>query len=120
LGVGGGVALVVLTRDSMRPNDHPRACLFARCVLFFWQEGEWVSGFFDKGSFTEYLSGWARTVIVGRARLGASPLAPTHRGARCVVLLSAHAACPVDAAAESMTVGGCATPACTQAEFRWA
>jgi biotin carboxylase/acetyl-CoA carboxylase carboxyltransferase component/biotin carboxyl carrier protein len=34
----------------------------------------WVSGFFDRGSWTEYLSGWARTVVVGRARLGGLPM----------------------------------------------
>ncbi|KAF9435540.1 acetyl-coenzyme-A carboxylase [Entomortierella beljakovae] len=32
------------------------------------------SGFFDAGSFTETLSGWARTVVVGRARLGGIPM----------------------------------------------
>lgn len=32
------------------------------------------TGFFDKGSFTETLSGWARTVVVGRARLGGIPM----------------------------------------------
>lgn len=32
------------------------------------------SGFFDKGSFFELLSGWARGVIVGRARLGGIPV----------------------------------------------
>eukprot|EP01138_Halocafeteria_seosinensis_P000421 gb/GECG01000434.1/.p1 GENE.gb/GECG01000434.1/~~gb/GECG01000434.1/.p1 ORF type:complete len:2813 (+),score=333.03 gb/GECG01000434.1/:1-8439(+) len=31
-------------------------------------------GFFDKNSFVESLSGWARTVIVGRARLGGIPM----------------------------------------------
>merc|ERR1712176_1077327 len=31
-------------------------------------------GFFDKGSFTETLSGWAKTVVVGRARLGGIPM----------------------------------------------
>ena len=36
--------------------------------------GEWQSGFFDKGSFTESLSGWAKTVVVGRARLGGIPM----------------------------------------------
>lgn len=35
---------------------------------------EWQSGFFDKGSFQETLSGWAQTVVVGRARLGGIPL----------------------------------------------
>ncbi|KAF9111924.1 acetyl-coenzyme-A carboxylase, partial [Mortierella sp. AM989] len=32
------------------------------------------TGFFDKGTFTETLSGWARTVVVGRARLGGVPM----------------------------------------------
>jgi acetyl-CoA carboxylase/biotin carboxylase 1 len=36
--------------------------------------GKWESGFFDKGSFTETLAGWAKTVIVGRARLGGIPM----------------------------------------------
>ncbi|CAH7671288.1 acetyl-CoA carboxylase [Phakopsora pachyrhizi] len=33
----------------------------------------YLSGFFDKGSFQETLSGWAQTVVVGRARLGGIP-----------------------------------------------
>lgn len=36
--------------------------------------GAWQSGFFDKGSFTETLAGWAQSVIVGRARLGGIPM----------------------------------------------
>lgn len=35
---------------------------------------EWTSGFFDKDSFQETLSGWAQTVVVGRARLGGIPI----------------------------------------------
>ncbi|KAG8788142.1 acetyl-coenzyme-A carboxylase [Serendipita sp. 397] len=35
---------------------------------------EWMSGFFDEGSFQETLSGWAQTVVVGRARLGGIPM----------------------------------------------
>lgn len=31
-------------------------------------------GLFDKGSFVETLGGWARTVVVGRARLGGIPM----------------------------------------------
>jgi acetyl-CoA carboxylase/biotin carboxylase 1 len=31
------------------------------------------SGFFDKGSFKEYLSGWGKSVVVGRGRLGGIP-----------------------------------------------
>lgn len=35
---------------------------------------EWLTGFFDKGSFQETLNGWAQTVVVGRARLGGIPM----------------------------------------------
>jgi len=34
----------------------------------------WQSGFFDRGSFTETLAGWAKSVVVGRARLGGIPM----------------------------------------------
>jgi len=33
-----------------------------------------LRGFFAAGSFIEYLSGWGRTVVVGRARLGGIPM----------------------------------------------
>ena len=36
--------------------------------------GAWDSGFFDRHSFVETLSGWAKTVVVGRARLGGIPM----------------------------------------------
>lgn len=36
--------------------------------------GKWMSGFFDKGSFVEYMAGWGRSVVVGRARLGGIPM----------------------------------------------
>ncbi|KAJ3133662.1 acetyl-coenzyme-A carboxylase [Physocladia obscura] len=35
---------------------------------------EFVSGFFDRDSFTETLAGWAQGVVVGRARLGGIPM----------------------------------------------
>jgi hypothetical protein len=57
-----------------------------RTPYLFLVQGEWLSGFFDKGSFTEYLSGWARTVIVGRARLGGIPV----RAARVALISSPH------------------------------
>lgn len=38
------------------------------------ESGEFEAGLFDKGSFQETLSGWARGVVVGRARLGGIPL----------------------------------------------
>merc|ERR1711871_357715 len=31
-------------------------------------------GFFDQGSFTEYLADWGKSVVVGRARLGGIPM----------------------------------------------
>ncbi|KAJ3042399.1 acetyl-coenzyme-A carboxylase [Rhizophlyctis rosea] len=38
------------------------------------EDGDWVSGFFDRDSFTETLSGWAKGVVVARARLGGIPV----------------------------------------------
>jgi acetyl-CoA carboxylase/biotin carboxylase 1 len=35
---------------------------------------QWINGFFDKDSFTEYLGGWAKGVVVARARLGGIPM----------------------------------------------
>jgi acetyl-CoA carboxylase/biotin carboxylase 1 len=35
--------------------------------------GKWISGFADRGSFRETLDGWAKSVVVGRARLGGIP-----------------------------------------------
>ncbi|ODV62628.1 acetyl-CoA carboxylase ACC1 [Ascoidea rubescens DSM 1968] len=37
------------------------------------EDGEYLSGLFDRDSFTETLSGWAKGVVVGRARLGGIP-----------------------------------------------
>ena len=34
----------------------------------------YLSGLFDRGSFVEALGGWARTVVIGRARLGGIPV----------------------------------------------
>ncbi|XP_059994950.1 acetyl-CoA carboxylase 1-like, partial [Lagenorhynchus albirostris] len=38
------------------------------------QKGQWLSGFFDYGSFSEIMQPWAQTVAVGRARLGGIPV----------------------------------------------
>lgn len=35
---------------------------------------QWLSGFFDKGSWMEIMAPWAQTVVCGRARLGGIPL----------------------------------------------
>merc|ERR1711871_276825 len=37
-------------------------------------DSRWESGFLDKGSFTEALDGWAKTVVIGRGRLGGVPI----------------------------------------------
>jgi acetyl-CoA carboxylase / biotin carboxylase 1 len=37
-------------------------------------EDGFQSGLFDRGSFVETLGGWAKTVVVGRARLGGIPM----------------------------------------------
>lgn len=37
-------------------------------------DSSWRSGFFDKNSFVETLGGWAKTVVVGRGRLGGIPM----------------------------------------------
>eukprot|EP00439_Symbiodinium_sp_Y106_P073460 s129_g13.t2 len=37
-------------------------------------EGSKLTGFFDAGTFKEYLAGWGRSVIVGRAKLGGIPM----------------------------------------------
>lgn len=49
-------------------------------------DGNWVSGFFDKGSWVECLNNWAKTVITGRARLGGIPMGvicPETRSVEC-------------------------------------
>lgn len=38
------------------------------------ETGQFETGLFDKGSFFETLSGWAKGVVVGRARLGGIPM----------------------------------------------
>jgi acetyl-CoA carboxylase/biotin carboxylase 1 len=37
-------------------------------------QNSWRAGFFDKNSFVEMLGGWAKTVIIGRGRLGGIPM----------------------------------------------
>lgn len=37
-------------------------------------QGIWENGFFDRGSWNEIMSGWALTVVAGRARLGGIPV----------------------------------------------
>ena len=37
-------------------------------------DDSWQAGFFDKNSFVEALGGWAKTVVIGRGRLGGIPM----------------------------------------------
>ncbi|CAM9521547.1 unnamed protein product, partial [Choristocarpus tenellus] len=53
----------------------------------------WVSGFFDRGSFQEYLAGWGKSVVVGRARLGGIPM-----GVICVETRLSEQIIPADPA----------------------
>ncbi|CAJ1399376.1 unnamed protein product [Effrenium voratum] len=55
-------------RPTKQPYD-PRHMLAGAM-----QNGQWVSGFFDRDSFVEYMAGWGRSVVVGRARLGGIPM----------------------------------------------
>ena len=48
---------------------------------------EWLSGLFDRDSFTEYLASWACSVCIGRGRLGGIPvgiIATETRTTQCV------------------------------------
>ncbi|KAI9011227.1 acetyl-CoA carboxylase [Gaertneriomyces semiglobifer] len=57
--------------------------------------GEFIDGFFDRSSFTETLAGWAKGVVVGRARLGGIPV-----GVISVETRSTETVIPADAADE--------------------
>jgi len=53
----------------------PRAPYDVRHLIAGKQDDEgFLSGLFDKDSFQESLGGWAKTVVVGRARLGGIPM----------------------------------------------
>jgi len=54
---------------SKTPYD-PRHMLAGTKTL----EGQQLSGFFDEGTFKEYLPGWGKSVIAGRAKLGGIPM----------------------------------------------
>lgn len=77
--VDGGLPIVmsndsvdrlVECRPSRSPYD-PRLLLAGHVDSV---TGQWVSGFFDKDSWSEIMPLWAQTVITGRARLGGIPV----------------------------------------------
>jgi acetyl-CoA carboxylase / biotin carboxylase 1 len=49
-------------------------------------DGSWRGGLCDRGSWVESQSGWARTVVTGRARLGGRPVAVLGVEAETVML----------------------------------
>jgi len=59
---------------------------------------ESATGFFDRGSFTETLAGWGKTVVCGRARLGGIPVGVISVETRTVELIL-----PADPAAADST-----------------
>ena len=61
-----------------------------------------VTGFFDRDSFMETLAGWARTVVVGRARLGGIPVGVIASENRTIDLVVP--ADPADPGTEEVTV----------------
>lgn len=62
----------------------------------------WIPGLFDKGSFTETLAGWAKTVVVGRARLGGIPVGVVITENRTAV--AQHPADPADPSSSETVV----------------
>jgi len=54
---------------SKTPYD-PRHMLAGQTL----PDGTRLTGFFDDGSFQEYLAGWGRSVVIGRAKLGGIPM----------------------------------------------
>eukprot|EP00743_Colponemidia_sp_Colp-15_P007010 GILK01007565.1.p1 GENE.GILK01007565.1~~GILK01007565.1.p1 ORF type:complete len:1949 (+),score=411.99 GILK01007565.1:702-5849(+) len=68
--------------------------------------GKWMSGFFDRGSFRESLAEWAKSVVVGRARLGGLPVGVIAVETRITVAYQpADPACP-DTQEVSMSQAG--------------
>ncbi len=62
----------------------------------------WLSGLFDRDSWTECLAGWARSVVTGRARLGGIPVGVVFPETRSVERL--EPADPADPASGERTV----------------
>jgi acetyl-CoA carboxylase/biotin carboxylase 1 len=64
----------VLFTPTKGMSYDPRHLLNGHTILDGHDNEQWVSGFFDRNSFVETLAGWAKTVVVGRARLGGIPM----------------------------------------------
>uniref|UniRef100_A0A6G1S971 Acetyl-CoA carboxylase n=1 Tax=Aceria tosichella TaxID=561515 RepID=A0A6G1S971_9ACAR len=68
--------------------------------------GTWEDGFFDRGSFQEILSGWAKTVVVGRARLGGIPVGVIATETRTVELTIPADPANLDSESKSLSQAG--------------
>ena len=55
--------------DPMQASHDPIALISG-----VFANDEWIGGLFDRGTFFETLTGWAKTVRTGRARLGGIPI----------------------------------------------
>lgn len=60
--------LVLLCSLFFLPSFPPPSSDIAFFPSLSGQKGQWLSGFFDNGSFLEIMQPWAQTVVVGRAR----------------------------------------------------
>lgn len=70
------------------------------------QNGTWEDGFFDRGSFQEILSGWAKTVVAGRARLGGIPVGVVATESRSVELTIPADPANLDSESKLLTQAG--------------
>lgn len=70
-----------------QPYD-PRTKLIAGEYVWNGGHKRFQRGLFDKDSWKEYLEGWAKTVVVGRARLGGVPTGIIAVETRCVEKLT--------------------------------
>ena len=80
----------VTSQDSEKENTPtPRGAVAANIVSNIGTGvATWLSGLFDQDSWVEYLPNWAKTVVVGRARLGGIPvgiIAAEPRTQPCVI-----------------------------------
>jgi acetyl-CoA carboxylase/biotin carboxylase 1 len=70
-----GPAIDTWDRDVVYTPPSDKAPYDVRWLIAGKQDDEgFQAGLFDKDSFVEALGGWARTVVVGRARLGGIPM----------------------------------------------
>ena len=58
-----------------------------------YENDQWLSGLFDRDTFMEALGGWAKNVVIGRARLGGIPV-----GVICVETRTTESFIPADPA----------------------